>query len=78
MIKEYGYCNGIENYSRYFDGRQPGDTPYSLLEYFPKDYLLIVDESHITLPQVRGMYNGDQARKETLIDFGFRLPFSLG
>ncbi len=77
MIKEFGYCNGIENYSRYFDGRQPGDTPYSLLEYFPKDYLIIVDESHITLPQIRGMYNGDRARKETLIDFGFRLPSAL-
>ena len=77
MIKEYGYCNGIENYSRYFDGRQPGDSPYTLIDYFPKDYLLIVDESHITLPQVRGMYNGDRARKETLIDFGFRLPSAL-
>ncbi len=77
MIREFGYCNGIENYSRYFDGRQPGDPPYSLLDFFPKDYLLIVDESHITLPQVRGMYNGDRARKETLIDFGFRLPSAL-
>ncbi len=77
MIKEFGYCNGIENYSRYFDGRQPGDAPYSLMDYFPKDYLLIVDESHITLPQVRGMYNGDRSRKETLIDFGFRLPSAL-
>lgn len=77
MIKEFGYCNGIENYSRYFDGRKPGEAPYSLLEFFPKDYLLIVDESHITLPQIRGMYNGDRARKETLIDFGFRLPSAL-
>lgn len=77
MIKEYGYCNGIENYSRYFDGRLPGEAPYTLLDYFPKDYLLIVDESHITLPQIRGMYNGDQARKTTLIDFGFRLPSAL-
>lgn len=77
MIKEYGYCNGIENYSRYFDGRQPGDTPYSLMEFFPKDYLVVVDESHITLPQIRGMFNGDRARKETLIDFGFRLPSAL-
>ena len=74
MITELGYVNGIENYSRYFDGRKPGDPPYSLLEYFPKDYLLIVDESHMSLPQIRGMYNGDQARKQTLIDFGFRLP----
>ncbi len=77
MIREYGYCNGIENYSRYFDGRQPGETPYSLLEYFPKDYLIIVDESHISLPQIRGMYNGDQARKMNLVDFGFRLPSAL-
>lgn len=77
MIKELGYVNGIENYSRYFDGRNPGDPPYSLMDYFPKDYLLIIDESHITVPQVRGMYNGDQARKKTLIDFGFRLPSAL-
>lgn len=77
MIQELGYVNGIENYSRYFDGRKPGDPPYSLLEYFPKDYLLIIDESHMTVPQVRGMYNGDQARKKTLIDFGFRLPSAL-
>lgn len=77
MITELGYVNGIENYSRYFDGRNPGDPPYSLLDYFPKDYLLIVDESHITIPQVRGMYNGDQARKTTLIDYGFRLPSAL-
>ncbi len=74
MIKEIGYCKGIENYSRYFDGRKPGDAPYSLLDFFPKDYLLVVDESHISIPQVRGMYNGDQARKKNLIDFGFRLP----
>jgi excinuclease ABC subunit B len=77
MIRELGYVNGIENYSRYFDGRNPGDPPYSLLDYFPKDYLLIVDESHITLPQIRGMYNGDKARKQTLIDYGFRLPAAL-
>ncbi len=77
MIAELGYVNGIENYSRYFDGRKASDPPYSLLDYFPKDYLLIVDESHITIPQVRGMYNGDQARKRTLIDFGFRLPSAL-
>jgi excinuclease ABC subunit B len=77
MIKELGYVNGIENYSRYFDGRAPGDPPYSLLEFFnhvSKDWLLIMDESHMTIPQVRGMYNGDRARKETLIDYGFRLP----
>lgn len=77
MIREFGYCNGIENYSRYFDGRMPGETPYTLMEYFPKDYLLIIDESHITLPQIRGMYNGDQARKSTLVEFGFRLPSAL-
>ncbi|MCL4397535.1 excinuclease ABC subunit UvrB [Patescibacteria group bacterium] len=77
MIAEVGYVNGIENYSRYFDGRNPGDPPYSLLEYFPKDYLLIIDESHMTVPQIRGMYNGDRSRKQTLIDYGFRLPAAL-
>jgi len=77
MIQEIGYCKGIENYSRYFDGRKEGDAPYSLLDYFPENYLLIVDESHITIPQVRGMYNGDRARKQTLIDYGFRLPSAL-
>jgi excinuclease ABC subunit B len=77
IIQEIGYCNGIENYSRYFDGRQPGDAPNSLLEFFPKDYLLVIDESHITIPQIRGMYNGDQARKKTLVDFGFRLPAAM-
>lgn len=77
MIKEIGYCKGIENYSRYFDGRKPGETPYSLLEFFPKDYLCVIDESHITVPQIRGMYNGDKARKQTLIDYGFRLPSAL-
>lgn len=74
MMREVGYCNGIENYSRYLDGRKPGDAPYTLIDYFPDDYLLIVDESHVTMPQVRAMYNGDRARKETLIDYGFRLP----
>ena len=77
MIQQFGYCNGIENYSRYFDGRLPGEPPYSLLNYFPKDFLVIIDESHITIPQIRGMYNGDRSRKETLIDFGFRLPSAL-
>ncbi|MBI4038381.1 excinuclease ABC subunit UvrB [Candidatus Daviesbacteria bacterium] len=77
MIKEFGYCNGIENYSRYFDGRNPGDPAFTLMEYFSKDFLLIIDESHITLPQIRGMYNGDRSRKETLIEFGFRLPSAL-
>ena len=74
MMREVGYCNGIENYSRYLDGRTPGAPPFTLLDYFPKDYLLIIDESHQTLPQIRGMYNGDRARKEVLIDYGFRLP----
>ncbi len=74
MIKEVGYCSGIENYSRYFDGRQPGEAPYTLLDYFPKDFVLFVDESHITLPQVRGMFSGDFARKSNLVDYGFRLP----
>ncbi|MDP2860938.1 MAG: helicase-related protein, partial [bacterium] len=74
MIKETGYVNGIENYSRYFDNREPGDPPFSLLDYFPKDYLLIIDESHMTIPQVGGMYRGDASRKKTLVDFGFRLP----
>lgn len=81
MIREVGYVKGIENYSRYFDGRSPGDAPYSLLDYFNEpygtDWLLIVDESHITFPQIRGMYNGDRARKLTLIDYGFRLPSAL-
>ncbi len=77
MIKQFGFCNGIENYSRYFEGRAPGTPPYTLMEYFPKDFLLIIDESHISLPQIRGMYNGDRARKETLIEFGFRLPSAL-
>lgn len=80
MIQEVGYVNGIENYSIYFDGRQPGDPPYSLVDYFihkGKDWLLVIDESHITVPQIRGMYNGDRARKQTLIDYGFRLPSAL-
>jgi excinuclease ABC subunit B len=74
MMREIGYCNGIENYSRYMDGRSPGEPPYTLLDYFPKDFLLFVDESHVTLPQVRAMYAGDRSRKETLVEYGFRLP----
>ncbi len=74
MMRELGYCSGIENYSRHMDGRPPGSTPYTLLDYFPDDYVTFVDESHITLPQVRGMYNGDQSRKGTLVEHGFRLP----
>jgi len=74
MIQTLGYCKGIENYSRHFDGRKPNDPPFSLIEHFPKDYLMIIDESHMTVPQINGMYNGDRARKEMLVDFGFRLP----
>lgn len=74
MMREIGYCQGIENYSRYFDGRKPGDAPYSLLDYFPKDFLCFIDESHVTVPQIRAMYNGDRARKNTLVEYGFRLP----
>lgn len=76
MIQEVGYVNGIENYSRYFEGRKEGEPPYTLLDYFDKDFLMVIDESHMTIPQVRGMYNGDQSRKQTLIDYGFRLPAS--
>ena len=74
MMREIGYCQGIENYSRYFDGRKPGDAPYTLLDYFPGDFLTIIDESHVTVPQIRAMYNGDRARKNTLVEYGFRLP----
>jgi len=77
MMEETGYCNGIENYSRYFDGRKPGDTPPTLLSYLPEDSLVIVDESHMTIPQVRGMFKGDRSRKSTLVEFGFRLPSAL-
>lgn len=73
MMQEVGYCSGIENYSRYFDGRRPGEAPYTLIDYFPKGFLTIIDESHMTLPQIRAMYNGDKARKTSLVDFGFRL-----
>ncbi|GAK48408.1 excinuclease ABC subunit B [Secundilactobacillus oryzae JCM 18671] len=77
MLKEMGYTNGIENYSRFMDGRKPGEPPYTLLDFFPDDFLIVVDESHVTMPQVRGMYNGDRARKQQLIDYGFRLPSAL-
>jgi len=77
MLREIGYCSGIENYSRYLTGRKPGERPWVLLDYFPDDYLMIVDESHVTLPQVRGMYRGDRSRKETLVEYGFRLPSAL-
>ena len=74
MINELGYCSGIENYSRIISGRAPGSAPMTLLDYFPKDFVLFIDESHVTLPQVRAMYRGDRARKETLVEYGFRLP----
>ena len=74
MMREIGYCSGIENYSRYFDGRKPGDAPFTLMDYFPKDFLIFIDEAHVTVPQIRAMYNGDFARKRTLVDYGFRLP----
>ena len=77
MLKETGYCSGIENYSRHLSGREAGSTPFTLIDYFPEDFLLMIDESHMTLPQIRGMYNGDQSRKRTLVEFGFRLPSAL-
>ncbi|HEY3780657.1 MAG TPA: excinuclease ABC subunit UvrB [Fimbriimonadaceae bacterium] len=77
MMREVGYCNGIENYSRYFDGREPGDPPFTLLDFLPKDAIVFIDESHQTLPQIRAMYNGDQQRKSVLVDYGFRLPSAL-
>lgn len=77
MLQEMGYCNGIENYSRHINNLSPGTKPFTLLDYFPKDFLMIIDESHVTIPQVRGMYNGDRARKTTLVDYGFRLPSAL-
>ena len=73
MLREIGYCSGIENYSRYFDGRQPGEAPFTLIDYFPKDFILFIDEAHVTVPQIRAMYNGDRARKTSLVDYGFRL-----
>lgn len=77
MMKEIGYCSGIENYSRHMDGRAPGTRPFNLLDYFPDDFLMVIDESHVTIPQIRGMYNGDRSRKETLVEYGFRLPSAL-
>lgn len=76
-LREFGFCSGIENYSMYIDGRKPGDRPFNLFDYFPDDFLLVVDESHVSLPQIRGMYNGDRSRKETLVNYGFRLPSAL-
>lgn len=77
MMRELGYCSGIENYSLYFDGRQPGSRPFCLLDYFPEDYITIIDESHVTIPQIRAMYGGDRSRKQTLVEYGFRLPAAL-
>jgi excinuclease ABC subunit B len=77
MIKELGYCSGIENYSRYFDGRAPGTRPFCLIDCFPKDFITIIDESHATMPQIRAMYGGDHSRKQTLVEYGFRLPAAL-
>jgi len=77
MIRELGYCSGIENYSRYFDRRQPGERPFCLLDYFPDDYLMVIDESHVTIPQVKGMYGGDRSRKTSLVEYGFRLQAAI-
>src|SRR5699024_12195872 len=77
MMQELGYCSGIENYSRYMDGRSPGTRPFCLLDYFPEDYLMMVDESHVTIPQVGAMYGGDRSRKEVLVEYGFRLPAAM-
>ena len=77
MLAEVGYCSGVENYSRVLDGREPGSTPHTLLDYFPKDYIMFIDESHVTIPQVRGMSGGDRARKKNLVDYGFRLPSAM-
>ena len=77
MIKELGYCSGIENYSRYFDGRDPGTRPFCLIDYFPDDFITVIDESHVSIPQIRAMYGGDHSRKQNLVDFGFRLPAAL-
>lgn len=77
MIKELGYCSGIENYSRYMDGREAGSRSFCLLDYFPEDYLMVIDESHVTVPQVHAMYGGDRSRKEVLVEHGFRLPAAM-
>ena len=77
MMRELGYCSGIENYSRYFDRRIPGQRPFCLLDYFPDDYLMVIDESHVTIPQIRAMWGGDRSRKVNLVDYGFRLPAAL-
>ena len=74
MMREVGFCSGIENYSRHISGRNPGTAPFTLMDYFPKDYLVVIDESHVTVPQIGAMYNGDRSRKESLVEYGFRLP----
>jgi excinuclease ABC subunit B len=77
MLREVGYCSGIENYSRHLDARAPGTHPWTMIDFLPNEYLLVLDESHMTVPQIRGMYNGDRARKETLVEYGFRLPSAV-
>ena len=77
MLQEMGFCNGIENYSRHLSGRPPGSKPFTLLDFFPKDFLLVIDESHATIPQIGGMYEGDKSRKTVLVEYGFRLPSAL-
>src|SRR5204863_1404946 len=77
LLAEMGFCPGIENYSRHLDGREPGQPPYTLLDYFPDDWLCVIDESHVTVPQIHGMYEGDMSRKRTLVEFGFRLPSAM-
>jgi len=77
MMRELGYCSGIENYSRYFDGRSSGSRPFCLLDYFPDDYIMVIDESHVTIPQIRAMYGGDRSRKQVLVEYGFRLPSAM-
>jgi excinuclease ABC subunit B len=77
MLREFGYCHGIENYSRHLSGRAPGEPPYTLIDYFPEDFLIVIDESHATIPQLGGMYEGDRSRKQTLVEYGFRLPSAL-
>ena len=77
MLREVGFCSGIENYSRHIDGRSAGEAPYTLLDYFPDDWMCVIDESHVTVPQIHGMFEGDKTRKETLVEFGFRLPSAL-
>ncbi len=78
MLREVGYCSGIENYSRHMDQRAEGTAPWTLMDYLPSDYLLVIDELHMTIPQVRGMFNGDRSRKKTLVEYGFRLAFRAG